>query len=341
METKTKLGIEADPFFIFRNDDFSRIVWGYTSKFSNHLNNTHKHILVKLGIEGPNTVYSLKKEVSKEKLLLLKIHEVFEHRLDDEQVSRAIADLKELSFVKSIANAPHTKGEVIGLSFPGLFWYFIYSGHEGIKERIDAFFKGLENIGFSYNMRKKQLKTVVSKDYYPMFVCKSWALMVKELDRTICLKALIETLQYNHMVSKQLTTIKPIELELEVFIAYSDERAFNAEGSFEKDTMVESFLKKAEAIPLKEAYYCYLLNEDIYRLGRVAEKEFEIAINGLKSVREISSFEGKKIKPYQLFSNEGLAQFFPKNSNIDLFYTGLFINNLLWSIKSDDYDFQI
>jgi hypothetical protein len=105
--------------------------------------------------------------------------------------------------------------------------------------------------------------------------------------------------------------------------------------NFEKDPMVENILKKDKAIQLREAYYSYLLSTDILKLGSITEKKFEETTGKLKSLEEMRNFEGKKVDPYELLSNEGLNRYYPRHDNIDYFYTGFFINNLLWSKRKD------
>jgi hypothetical protein len=129
--------------------------------------------------------------------------------------------------------------------------------------------------------------------------------------------------------------LEPLEIVVETYPNYSGEIADNPiflERN-ERDPVVADFLKKEEVILLKEAYIAYLLNEDLNSLHETNADKVEKKLSELKSVKESGFFENEEKTNTNLFSKEGLTKFFPKYSGIEYFFTGMFVNNLLWYDK--------
>ena len=126
-----------------------------------------------------------------------------------------------------------------------------------------------------------------------------------------------------------------MELEVETFPNYSGEctdRIF----SFEKDLTVADYLKSDGATLLRDAYVAYLVNEDLNFIRYMDANEIEQELPKLKSMSEFNFFRGTEKAELSLLSKEGLSKFFPKYSGKEYYFTGMFMNNLLWTKKSKD-----
>jgi hypothetical protein len=248
----------------------------------------------------------LRKKNDASKLIQFKIDKDSDHTLDDVQARRAVLALKKIGLVEATKGFYQVKGEVVALRFSGLFWYFIYSGLEdGINCRIQEFFRKWGNNSYLINGKYKYSKMASSQgSLEPMPICHYWSKMINAIDENKCLEKLIETFHYYHVSGKILVTIKSFGLELQTYITHIEDSS--PRGDFEKDSNVLKFLKTKEANLLKEAYFAYLINEDILLLSDKSGKEIESLIPKLKSYIEITDLDGKLL-PKQLFSKDGFS----------------------------------
>jgi hypothetical protein len=93
-------------------------------------------------------------------------------------------------------------------------------------------------------------------------------------------------------------------------------------------------LKREGATLLREAYVAYLINEDLNFIRYMDANEIEQELPKLKSMSEFNFFRSTDKAEPSLLSKEGLSKFFPKYSGKEYYFTGMFVNNLLWDKKS-------
>lgn len=300
-----------------------------------------------LGFYGPQSIPSITKRINKEDYLTSKFQEFTSKpniHLEDMNVRRAIEMLEKQGIVRKLQYASiKTKAEIVGLTFHGLIWYFRTSGkRKHTKDRINFFFNRFNEpyekiYAHKSERRKNRLVVLGFKELVPF--CTLWSEMTKRIGGK-CLDRLELTVNSFGVDGKSPSRIEPLGLELETYINCS--RRESSEGFyFEKDPLVMNYLKHDEAALLREAYLAYLINEDFKELSKLSEMDIKVKLPKLKSVTEIASFE-KNVGPTTLFSEKGLARFFPQYSGIEYFFTGMFINNLLWDTEPiDSYNYQI
>jgi hypothetical protein len=91
-------------------------------------------------------------------------------------------------------------------------------------------------------------------------------------------------------------------------------------------------LKSNEALVLRNSYIAYLAVHNIWQLSGKNFRDIE-SHNSLKSETELAYFENRQIDSNPLFKGDRLLEFFPKYASIEYFFTGMFVENLLWNKK--------
>jgi len=302
-----------------------------------------------LGFYGPQTIPSLEKKTKKANHFTSKLHWLTSSPntpLEDTQIEREIEDsLVQKGFVQSLQfDSIKKKSRIWGLTFKGLIWYFRHSGEKALaKDRIAFFFHRFEEpYEKVYARRSERRKNKLVVEGFKKLIpfCPLWTGMTKYIGEK-CLNRLEMTVNSFCVGEKASYRIKSLGLEIETYPNYSD---ISSEDNFppEKDPMVVAYLKRKEATLLREAYIAYLIAEDSVGLSKLGQMDVKAKLSKLLSVTELDSFEKDEGCDSPLFSEKSLARFFPTYSSIEYYFTGMFVNNLLWDIEAvDNYHYQI
>jgi hypothetical protein len=290
-----------------------------------------------LGRYGPQSIPSIQKNI-KAHCETLKLQNPnrpkdFGVNLEYEEIKRKIKRLKKIGFI----NEPHyyfhkTLTRIMALTFEGLIWYF-QEPPSLSKDKIDYFFKSYQR---PYLNKSKHRKNRFLLESYKQLIpfCPLWKGM-KEQIGIKCLSRLTFTVKNFCVDEKTCFRIEPLDIEVATYPNYSGESTDKI-YYFEKDKMVADFLKNEEATLLREAYISYLINEDFNLLHTMKSDGVKQNLPQLKSVKEYAFFGYDDACNMSLFSKEGLSKVFPKNYKIEYYFTGMFVNNLLWDKKSKD-----
>jgi len=101
-----------------------------------------------------------------------------------------------------------------------------------------------------------------------------------------------------------------------------------------RDEDITKYLRGKEAASLRDAYIAYLITKDIQRLSRESKDDVKRLLNELESEKELAYFEKRQVGPNPIFKGGRLKEFLPKYAGIEYFFTGMFVENLLWSKKA-------
>jgi hypothetical protein len=105
---------------------------------------------------------------------------------------------------------------------------------------------------------------------------------------------------------------------------------WNAEVERERGQQIAELLKNPKLAILVGAYLAYLINKDIRNMSLVNTEDIPEALSQLDSEKEFMFFRPELAKQGSLFKDGRLKDYVPKYSNVNYFFTGLFIKNLLW-----------
>jgi hypothetical protein len=169
------------------------------------------------------------------------------------------------------------------------------------------------------------------KHYSPMIPFSNiWDSMNAEIGREKCESAFERTLERFACIIKVRFHIKPLDVRFEGFLKYQPMFPMGPEDEkyiLERDTDVLEFLVSEQTSILKNSYIASLIAEDIKRfhetrarLERLPESESE---------KELGILEGTESSLHPVFEGGRMADFVPKYSSLEHYFTGMFVDNLL------------
>lgn len=100
-----------------------------------------------------------------------------------------------------------------------------------------------------------------------------------------------------------------------------------------KNSKVWDFLQSEEALLLRETYIAYLAAQDMKKLVGLENESYDKIIVTLKSEKELAELEKREVMSNPLFKGGRLMKLFQNYSGIECYFTGMFVNNLLWNEK--------
>jgi len=201
-----------------------------------------------------------------------------------------------------------------------------------IKRTVKLTFQGL----FLYmeNSDDKN-KFIHALEHYPTFIpfAEQWNSILKHLGEERVTKALELTFKGFH-VDKVKFHVRSLKMEFEGFLEtdliLSSLTSQSEQVIRQRDKEVERYLKRNEALILKNSYIAYLAAQDIDFLSGRDETEVESLLDKLESEEELALLEEKEGIRSQLFKGKRLKEFLPRYADVEYFFTGRFVKNLLW-----------
>jgi hypothetical protein len=305
------------------------------AKMAPILNDTKSKLIMRfLGAYGPQSIPSIQKKIKAQcKALKLRnpnLTSDFTLKVEYTEIERKIEPLKNAGLIQEPHYYFHKKStRMLEITFEGLIWYFREIAAVS-KRRIIRFFKSYQE---PYLYKSKHRKNRYLLESYKRLIpfCPLWKGMVKQIGDK-CLDKLTMPVSNFYVDEKTLFKIESLDLYVETFPNYSGEltdRIYH----FERDPIIVSYLKREEATLLREAYIAYLVNEDLNFLRYMNADKIEQELPTLKSTKEFAFFESVDKSLECLLSKNGMNEFFPKYSGIEYYFTGMFVNNLLWNKK--------
>jgi hypothetical protein len=292
-----------------------------------HLTECEIYILWALGEEGPMSIYELahKSRYLPEISPVLESPEGWKSKLKEPQtcdyhfVHTKVRELLKRALIqkgqvpKNREQKGKKKGHVhrdlefkegVGLTFLGLMFY-------------------LQNLEKSGRDRNEKIKHALDNYRTLLPFSEQWNSLTKDLGEDKCMRAFSKTV-------REFVDIRNVESEVpstnQVFDGFVKRPLYDSEPdakiTVERDNDVARCLEKKEMSVLRDCYIAYLAVNDIYKSPE--EKE------GLESEREFAYFEKRDKSADTLFKGEKLREYLPKYSGIEYFFTGMFVENLLW-----------
>jgi hypothetical protein len=236
----------------------------------------------------------------------------------------AVDRLEKMGLTETISRKPRPKAErKVGLTFIGLMLYLQNSKE---KNRFTSLFSTHSRL-FPFSHLWKTLETKFGKD--------------------LCFSALEKTIKNFHALEKIVYVKSPDKFQFEAFNhKYSEVdlsmmpvselfwlmfQRSDSKIKTQKADIACDFLKEKEACLLRQSYIAYLAAQDMTKLVDLDNKSYDNRLPQLKSEKELADFEQREVMANPLFKGKRLNEFFPKYSGIEYFFTGMFVNNLLWN----------
>lgn len=163
-----------------------------------------------------------------------------------------------------------------------------------------------------------------------------WHIITNKLGREKCGNALEQTTKDFVEIAKVRFHLRRLGMEFEGFLESPRmlmRKVPESNVVKEKDIEVAKYLESKEAQLLRDSYIAYLIVHDIKELSWESKEETEKLLAGLESERELACLEERQGNPDPLFKGKRLREFLPKYAGIEYFFTGMFVNNLLWVKK--------
>jgi hypothetical protein len=236
----------------------------------------------------------------------------------------AVDRLEEIGLTETISRKPPPKAErKVDLTFIGLMLY-------------------LQN-----SEEKNRFKSLFSKHSRLFPFSNLWETIEGKFGKDTCFFTLEKTIRNFHALEKIVYVKNPEKDQFEVFHHQYSEVDMSKLSALElfwlmferrdsqiiphKVDSVWEFLKEEKARVLRESYIAYLAAQDMKKLVNLDIDLLENELVQLESESELADLERREIMANPLFKGERLKAFFPKYSGIEYFFTGMFVNNLLWN----------
>jgi hypothetical protein len=205
-----------------------------------------------------------------------------------------------------------------------------------IKTIVKPTFEGI--VLYLRNPFEKQKLENIWKHYSKMIpFSDKWDSIVTVFGEEKCLETLELTLK-NFQVNNVRFRIKPLAIEFEgclegvkVLQTENEKEKFR----LERNKTVADYLKSNDARILRESYIAYLALNDIKKLSFTEKRKLDATLSKLGSERELAYFENRQLSSSNsLFKGGRIKEFLQGYSGIEYFFTGMFVNNLLWDRKN-------
>lgn len=285
-------------------------------------------VLWKLAMEDFHTCYSLHKgrydfplEISRRINASGKLER--RAKYDHSYIREIVKSLESKKLVKTVKDPSESRMRVrVDLTFAGLLLY--------LRRSAD----------------KHRFKNAINHHSQLLPLSENWASLSENLGNEKVIDALNRAVENCYGLSKAKFRIRTLELEFEGFLRNEHLWKMEKETVKEKDMAVWKFLQNNEGTVLRNSYIAYLAVHNILQLSKRSRREAEKLLSTLKSERELAHLENREINARPLFRDDRLKEFFPKYADMKFFFTGMFVEKLLWhekeiNTKPEKYDFDV
>lgn len=190
--------------------------------------------------------------------------------------------------------------------------------------------------------------------HYPKLIpiSEQWKSMTNVLGEAKCMRALEQTVDDFIEIQVLRFRVSPLKIDFQGYLESPPEimreNLEDCEILMERDEKVAKYLETKEGSLLKNSYIAYLIVNDIKTLSRKSREQIGRLLPTLESEKELAYFEKREVGYYPLFKGGRLKEFLPDYANMDYFFIGMFVRNLLWTKKAvpkqeakEEYDYEI
>jgi hypothetical protein len=251
-------------------------------------------------------------------------------------IDDSIRKLEDKSLVK-ILDKVSKRTRIAGLTFSGLIWY-LQNAKGGFTHIFDYYSKL-----FPLRTVKKHLLCEEYENLLPFLPL--WKSMSKTLGEAMCIEKLEKTAKDFFAIEHTKLKIEALDIEVEEYLQLPPPswmkmldleyyNRFTQRCNGERNQKVVNFLKKPENLKLLNSYIAYLAMYDLSEISKLSREEIIKVQSNLNSEIELAYFEGREIGVNSILSKERLLEYFPRYSEIQYLFTGMFVHDLIWSKPS-------
>jgi hypothetical protein len=319
--------------------------------FDMELKTNEVYVLWALGNYGPMTSYGLYQKKAKfpfpEDATIIspyeKITEIDPKDYHRSTIDDSIRKLEDKRLVKILNKISKTK-RVAGLTFPGIIWY--------LQNTKDGF-NSVHQFYLKLTPKRTPKKIILFEEYENLIpFLPFWKTMTETLGNAICLEKLESTAKEFFALKEVKLTIKPLDFDVEGFLQLppplwmkdAQPKFYHRIGKRCKENRNQkaiNFIKKPENLMLLNCYIAYLAIHDLSYVSKLNKDHLYKIHSELDSEKELAYFEEREIGSSSLFSKERIQEFFPKYSGIQYFFTGMFVEHLIWRNTDSDFELRI
>lgn len=203
------------------------------------------------------------------------------------------------------------------------------------KNVAEPTFSGLM-LYLTYSLDDEKFKHALL--YYSKLVpfFSKWDEIESKLGKEKCKNALEQTVRDFVEIKRVKFQARSLRLKFEGFLESPKmfmRKAPEVDTIREIDTDVAQYLRSKEALLLKNSYIAYLIVHDIRTLSGESKESIGKMISKLESEKELAYLEGRNVETDLLFKGDRLREYIPKYAGIEYFFTGMFVESLLWNEK--------
>lgn len=272
------------------------------------LDDSEKIIIYKLAQNGPS---NSENELAKRMKFFLKEQPKWKASSQHNSLVRAaIRRLQQKGFVKTnktrCENCENIKVE---LTFHGLFLY--------LYQRCDM---------------EEDYWNAYKKNRYLFPFNSLWDKMWIRFEEDMR-SAFDKTLRKCRQLKREEFSIDALDAKFEGFIKWRSIITSKEETKAierKRNMVFLSFLKDQNSKELLMSYIAYLIIQDMPKIQGKTKSQIESLVFELQSEKELALLENRQIKSNSLLIANRIGEFFPKYGSVEFFFTGMFVNNLLW-----------
>jgi DNA-binding MarR family transcriptional regulator len=213
-----------------------------------------------------------------------------------------------------------------------------------MRKVVKLTFSGL-SIYLRGSSDKNRFKNAINHHPNLVIFSNQWDAMYKQIGVNKCIEAFEKTTNNCVNLLKAKFRTRSPNLEFEGFLRNPFYTSPKERGiALERDIETSEYLKTKEALVLRNSYISYLAVHDIFKLSKESREQVKKLLPSLESEKELAYFEKGKTSQDSLFKGKRLADFLPKYTSIEYFFTGMFVETLLWHEKSaekESHDFNV
>ncbi len=231
------------------------------------------------------------------------------------QIHRSVEELEKLGLVKTRMDMSgvHPR-RIAGLTFTGVILY------------LSAF-----RLETKFERTKAKRVVGIYSDFLPFSA--EWDSISKIVGKEEAFDRLRETASSFAFIQRVTFELRRQNLKFEGFLRTPMIGAMSIPrpGTMSRRDRNQEFSEfLATRDQLLKAYIAYLAVYDIAFLSYLDPGEIKKWIDKLWSEKELAHLEERRIETNSLFSGERLREFFPRCATLNSFFTGMFMEHLLW-----------
>lgn len=262
-----------------------------------------------------------------------------------EQVNSSIAPIvpKEKVGKREPYEYPFVRKSVLNLEKKGLVKITRDTTGNRTRKVVELTFPGL-SLYLRGSVERDRFRNAIKHHSKLIPFSKQWESVKKLCGEEKCTETFSQTANSCINLIRAKFRVRPVKLDFEGFMKTTFPVSHILRKTVrERDEKFSEYLGTEKALVLRDSYIAYLVMKDLSQLSGENLDYVEGILSKLESEKEFS-YLVKNRDPTPLFKSKKLREFLPKYASIEYFFTGMFVENLLWhenAEKEESHDFEV